>query len=298
MKRVSSHASTAKVRSKVSADKETPERGSWFIQHWPHPTDWDNEENIRLQTQLFERGQVAVHYQDIASADPNDYNEYSQKYIKKFVKLAKHGGYICANFPPIKRMLIGRVRPNSKILFDHKPPIFKRLTLSEWKPVAPDMRVRFLVGAPMRATLSQVKVIRQRLITMVEGRKVKRAWELLLPCEQETICQEYMRKKFKMAYLLLPFGRTLEDVDIAGISANGDRIFAQVKYDGTRRQLTEAATKLLAYPGQRLFFCSRPHYADEFQESFHDAITFVWTQDVWDWVQSESAYSRKLFTFL
>lgn len=265
---------------------------SWFVQHWPHP-DWGSEKNIKLQTQLFEKGQVAVHYQDIASVDLNRYNEYSQKFIRKFVELAKEGGYICANYPPIKRMLIGKVLPNSEIRFDSDSPILKRLTLSEWKPVDQEMRVRFLVCAPTRATLSRWKIIGSRLEDLVKKRRCK-DWGSLLPYEQETICQEYLRAKHRLVHLLVPFGRSLEDLDIIGIGKVGDPIAAQVTFTQSVPKLEKKAQVLNAYKGSLFFFSPNSEHLPMFKKKY-PRIRFVPTEEVWQWLNTKPAYAKAMF---
>ena len=67
------------------------------------------EENRKIQERLFEESEIAVHYEDICSLNHRKYQEDNQRKIKRFRELYKEGGFVCAEYPVIKRMRIGVV---------------------------------------------------------------------------------------------------------------------------------------------------------------------------------------------
>lgn len=276
---------------------------SWFIRHWPSDREWSSwsdDENRTIQQQLFDKREIGIHYQKTCSLDSSAYPKKQQKYIHMFIKLVNEGGYVCAHYPAIRRTLIGKLNPADVDAIQCSANFFyiKRVRLVQAEEVSGWRKIILLVAAPRKGTMGRWHSIGKLLHVMVEHAEIVPEWQLLPPSVQEAVCQEYMRERHGMERLLLPFGRTMADVDIVGIGVGGQKIFAQVKYNGTRQQYTDAATKLLDYPGERLFFCSRPSYADQLEGAFHDLITFVWTQDVWKWLRSERAYTNELFTFL
>ncbi|MBM3227779.1 hypothetical protein FJZ27_02860 [Candidatus Peribacteria bacterium] len=265
---------------------------SWFIQHWPKPTDWDREENARLQNQLCEKGEIAVHYQDIESTDPKFYNKHSQKYIRKFVELANEGGYVCANYPPIKAMIIGKMKPKSKISIDQGLPILKRIKLSQWSPVSKEMRALLLVGAPTRATISKWKIIGKSLEQLVNKKRCM-DWGSLNPSKQEIVCQEYLRAKYGLRYLLARVGGSMEDLDIIGISRNGSPIAAQVTFTPSKSKLDKKAKVLNAYKGE-LFFFSPDTECISLIKKKYPRLHFISTKSVWQWLESKPVFAKAI----
>jgi hypothetical protein len=213
-----------------------------------------------------------------------------------FLSLAEEGGYVCAKYPELHKVLVGKVLPKSKIQCDRDFHCCKRLRISSAISIPPVEQARLLAGAPPQTTLARWKAVGERLIHIIEGARGIPKWEWLQPCEQETVCQEYLRAKKYLHHLLLPIGRTLEDIDILGINAKGQRVLAQVKYDGSSAHLTVSARKLARYEGVRFFFCRQPQKVKDM--SLQQSITFVPTEAVAKWLKKESVYQRELFTFL
>lgn len=73
----------------------------------------------------------------------------------------------------------------------------------------------------------------------MEGVPPEAELDALFPAEQETLCSEFLRSEAardhklpRLAHLLLPVGRTMEDFDIFGLGIDGKRIYAQVTRNG------------------------------------------------------------------
>lgn len=263
---------------------------SWFIQHWPKPKGWDNEENREIQQQLFDSRQIAIHYQDIPSGDPSRYRKKFQPYIRKLNRIAEEGGYVCANYPALKRTLVGKIKRKSSIVSGSTAPILKKVQLHAVRELSSTQRAVFLVGAPRRSTISRWKIIGSRLKDFVDGRG-GRDWGALQPCEQETICQEYLRAKHGLIHLLVPFGRSLEDLDVIGIGKSGNPIAAQVTFSQSSSQLMKKVKVLGAYSGTLFFFSPRSQHLDALKMQYPQ-IQFISTEKVWRWFRSKPAFAK------
>ena len=85
-----------------------------------------------------------------------------------------------------------------------------------------------------RVAVSRWKV-GERLHEVAEGRPRNVAFSSLSPAEQEAACAEFLRERHPgrgdlpiLKRLLLPVGRSLEDVDIFGVAEDGALVYAQV----------------------------------------------------------------------
>lgn len=60
--------------------------------------------------------------------------------------------------------------------------------------------------------------------------------DFYLPWALEIICEEYLRRKGLLEYKLYKSGGNLKDLDIVGLTRDGNRVLAQVKYKSNRDQ--------------------------------------------------------------
>lgn len=264
-------------------------KSSWFIRHWPSDRvwgSWTHQQNIDIQQSLFDERAIAVHFDDIPSTKPEDYQEGSARNtMQRFARLMQEGGYICCDYPAIQKMLIAEVVAGSQIISTSASPYLKKVITTNAVEVSARMRVRLKAGAPRQGTLAKWQKIGHRLENMIKG-TVEKAWDWLLPSEQETVCQEYLRSERGLRNLLMPFGRTLEDVDIMGITDNGRMIFAQVTLQTDRSALLKKTEGLNKYEreGACIMFCPKSKAAEIFGTEHSKHVEFVWTEDVWKWL--------------
>ena len=153
-------------------------------------------------------------------------------------------------------------------------------------------RAIFLVGAPRRATISRWNIIGSRLEDLVKKRKCK-DWGSLQPSEQETICQEYLRAKHGLKYLIVPFGRSLEDLDVIGIDGSGHPIAAQVTFSDAVSKLEKKAKVLDAYKGSLFFFSPNSAHISTLKNTFPQ-ICFVSTDRVWQWLMKKPKFAKAI----
>jgi hypothetical protein len=207
---------------------------------------------------LWKNHKIAIHFpysksglqeEDNNSLDPEDYPTGGhKKAMRALVAIANKGGYVCAQYFPYPEYLIGYIEPNSKIElikgrwgnrgnWSGRQAILKGLSLQKVKVIEPRDSVTLLVGRPRMGTITQWSKVGKAIEYLVEGKKRLPVLDNLSPDQQETLCSEFMRLPEatafslpKLIHLLLPVGRTMKDIDIYGVSAEGKLIFAQVTY--------------------------------------------------------------------
>jgi hypothetical protein len=118
---------------------------------------------------------------------------------------------------------------------------------------------------PAQGTISRWKV-GERLARFVQGQPPKHEWANLSTSQHEAVCAEYLREKHedrpelpRLSRLLLPAGRTLQDVDLHGLADDEREVFAQVTYHPRGSAPVEKKREALKPYGERgahlVFFC-------------------------------------------
>ena len=257
---------------------------TYFIRHG---RDWHvgQDEKRRLR----ENGLIAIHYEPTASVDPRDYKREHQQYIRRFVQIATEGGWVVSAHPPEPSIWIGEVPPGSDIDFRRArnesgdEVVLKIIRLSAPKCFSAELASRLLAIQPRQQTLCVWTSVGDRARQLYEnGQHRIRAVRDFLPFEQEVICGEFLRSelthRFKLpqiSHFLFPIGRTLPDIDIAGVTKDGQRVLAQVTFKG-RSQLGEKLTSLQGRCGAStslIMFCNDTERDDS------DGVHFVPLQD-------------------
>jgi hypothetical protein len=227
---------------------------TYFVRH--NTGIWIDDNTRR---RLWKERRIAIHYardpytkkkmsRDCSSINPDDYAGKGKSCMKILVELAREGGYVCAEHRLYTDWMVGFVRPNSKIKllegkyrdgceFGGQTAVLKTLRLTKVEQVKPLDYAVLSVCRP-RATISQWHKVSKRIENLVEGRTSERQLSDLIPGQQEIFCSEFLRLPQavsfdlpRLAHLLVPTGRTMRDIDIIGIAADGKRLLAQVTFD-------------------------------------------------------------------
>jgi hypothetical protein len=256
---------------------------TYFIRHG---RDWDigREEKRRLR----ENGLIAIHYQPIASIVLDDYEKKHRPFIGRFVKIATEGGLVVSTHPPEPGFWIGKVLPRSSV--DFRPVrrengdnvILKIIQLDEPRYFEPALASRLLAIQPRQQTLCAWMNVGERARQLYEnGRHRIGNVADFLPFEQEVICGEFLRsnlaERFRLpqiSHFTFPVGRTLPDIDIAGVTRDGERVLAQVTFK-TRIELGEKLKSLKRLRGEStnlIMFCNDTDRVD------FDGVQFVSVQ--------------------
>jgi hypothetical protein len=194
---------------------------------------------------------------DNRSLDPDDYR-HGKGAMRRLTELAKHGGYVCAEYFGHNECVVARVKPRSRIKLIHgmwgsknghegRKAILKSLPLEKVKYIRPSDSALILVGRPQQGTIMRWRRAGKIIENIVRGKRATPSLESLSPDQQEIMCAEFLRSANaakrglpQLVHLILPVGRTMRGIDIYGIGQAGKRIFAQVTY----RQIEDCDGKL------------------------------------------------------
>lgn len=227
-------------------------------------------------SELYSQDKIFIHYPDCIddpekpdneSLNPNDY--YVQKKsappnINKLNELSYEGGVVWAEYYIEQKFIkIGVVLPKTEPKLEKKyrweneklypnskgkQAVLKVIQMQNVKEIERSELMSLLVSRPRQGTLRGWHAIGDKLKSIYYKKPLKKDFSSLTPPEQEIACLEFLRnqKLFsdipQLRYLLLPPGRTMESVDIYGLSNDNKKIFAQVTYLGESKD-TELETK-------------------------------------------------------
>lgn len=230
-----------------------------------------------LRSRLWKERLIAIHYEDLRSTDPADYHGAAAKRsLKIFGEIADEGGFVCATISPFSGCLVGKVKRGSPIRIEAGPrnsqprqkAILKTLRLSDCVEVPAHKANRLLIGQPQQGTLTQWKIIGDRVERFVrDGDLIIRELSDLLPYEQEVMCSEFLRTETAtkaglpfLVYLSAPVGRTRKALDTAGIARDAKLVFVQVTHhekdtSAVAEKITALKEVATGVPAHLVFFC-------------------------------------------
>lgn len=259
---------------------------------------------------LWDNSRVAIHYphskgaenedplgeEDNPSLDPKDYpDSAAQSAIRTLNELAAEGGYVCAEFAGKSEVLVGKVPPGTKVELvsgtwegnPEREARLKAVPLEQVQTVGPVAYASLKAGRPRQGTICRWHKVGDGIKRLVEGGSQDIRLGDLTTELQEVLCYEYLRKGPlpenlpHLETLLLPIGRTLPDLDILGLDAEGSRVWAQVTY-GNLAQSQEKAKALRDQfdgEGSRILFCG------EDQRFCEDGVWVIPLREVFDWMK-------------
>jgi hypothetical protein len=209
---------------------------------------------------LIERGLIAIHFEDKKSTDPDDYKTpAARKALRRLWNYCKLGAIVGADFTSADgdTMLVGRIKPRSQVKpesFDKY--IYKTVQLHDVKRIS--LRKCQLLSAlrPRQTTIIGWPSARMYLEALMHGRDIPFEVNSLDPNRLEVLCYEYLRREGLLAALLMPIGRTMQDVDIFGINTDGKKVIVQVTHNRNQDEIQDKLERLRKYTslGALLFF--------------------------------------------
>lgn len=259
---------------------------------------------------LWKNGHIAVHYpfddkgdsnQDSESLNPEDYSGRAKSAIWYINTLASSGGYVCADYFGHADVLVGKVQPRSKVEIHRgkwgdligmpgREAVLKTVKLSCIQEISPASCAPIMAARPRQGTIMYWHKAGSAIQRIVERESHEIALADLSPDHQEVLCSEYLRQEYlplslpRLSKLLLPIGRTMKDLDILGLSCDGERICAQVTFSPLS-SIEGKMKKLLEYSGERtvlIMFC------DDDARSEVNGVHIVPLRMVFDWMQNSS----------
>lgn len=299
---------------------------SYFVRHTERLLIRD--EDLR---KLWDQNRIAIHYptersgmgqEDSRSLNPEDYygkQGRDRTAISRLVELAKDGGFVWTEsfVSEDKAAKAGYVEPGTAIKLhdarwdlrgrddepkrkDGDPAVLKTVKLTKVKIVPRREQVGLRAGRPQQGTISRWKV-GERLARFVQCLLPMHEWANLSTAQHEAVCAEYLREKHegrhelpRLHRLLLPAGRTLQDVDLHGMADDGREVFAQVTYHPRGSAPVKKKLEALKPYGERgahlVFFCRGTGPSPEGE------VQFVSCEgEVLPWLNGDDGYAGAMF---
>jgi hypothetical protein len=184
--------------------------------------------------ELWSKRLIAVYFENKPSTKPEDYDSAGKKALERLGRCCKSGAIVGvavgAKFKVHSgSMLVGEIESGSKVeAKDFGGFIYKTVQLKNAREVYYRDYPLLAAIQPRLTTITDWPSAQKYLEAILGKEKVPCEVGSLHPSQLEVICYEYLRMKKVLSNLLMPIGRTLQDVDIVGIDSQGKNIFAQV----------------------------------------------------------------------
>lgn len=216
--------------------------------------------------ELWEERIIGVHYEDIESFNADDYKkikESTRKTLKSIFDLMERiqekGAIVAADYSnetnkdekKNKALLVGIIEKGAE-----KKPLwftdsesgqkycYKTMKMKETKEIYYEDHPILFSCKPRQNTMCQWRLMKKKLPSIYYDESLPEKVTSLMDSELEVLCYEYLRID-KLTCLLLPIGRTLDNVDIVGLSIQGKRIFAQVTFANKKKAIESKVNQLL-----------------------------------------------------
>lgn len=244
-----------------TSQKTGSAQGSYFVRH----TRGVKVRRSDLE-RLWEQDRIAIHFpgdtavkdRDSESLEPSHYKTpHERGAIGAFAELAEYGGYVWAQSYVSDKIKIGYIRsrvdgggesmergarwelrgdefPGRE---DYNLATLKTLQMERVKELPRGAAMHLRAARPRGVAICRWKIVGSRLRDLIDNNNPEPEWSSLSVAEQEAACAEFLRERHPdrddlpvLSRLLLPVGRTLEDVDIYGLTTDGSRLYAQVTH--------------------------------------------------------------------
>lgn len=212
------------------------------------------DSTVKVLRTMWDRGLIALHYEDSESTNPEDYGTpAARKALKRLSGYCKDGAIVGACFREIEssRILVGRIRPGSVIRAEEftdseakRRFVYKVVELEDAKKVS-YADFPLLKGIqPRQATITGWQSAANVLKAALDGKPIPRKPSNLHPSQLEVLCYEWLRDRNYLEHLVLPIGRSLIDIDILGVNKDGQRVLAQVTHAKDKEKLEDKRKRL------------------------------------------------------
>lgn len=207
---------------------------SVFIRH--------NFSEQEMVADLWDNGLVAIHYDNIASINPEVYlRPEGRRALQKLLSCCATGAVVGATYRPVHKakMLVGEITPGSTVEIRDYPGksgvklYLKAVSLSNVHEISITDHLLLAAFQPRQRAIAGWESAEKYLISILKNQALEPLdVNALAPAQLEVICYEYLRARGDISALLLPIGRTLPDINIYGMDASDHRVLAQVTHSG------------------------------------------------------------------
>jgi hypothetical protein len=185
---------------------------------------------------LWSKKRIAVHFKNISSTNPKDYEFAGRLALTRLQNCCNTGSIVAAAYRDLDkaRMLIGIIKKGAKIeTVKYGNLKLKTVQLHKVKIISYNKFPLLAAIQPRQGTITGWPSAKTHLESILKHNKLSFSVDSIAPEYLEILCYEYLRYKHYIDLLLLPIGRTLQDIDIRGISKKKENVIAQVTYRRT-----------------------------------------------------------------
>ena len=285
-----------------------------FVVFIRHKLDASNA----IMEDFWNKGIIGIHYENKCSFDADDYTklkESTRKTLKSHFKLMaemqEKGALVVAEYhnpfntdkKKDNALLIGIIEQGTEktckeyIDDNGEEVIYKIMKMKNKKVIYYEDYPILLSCKPPYTTMCKWHMMKKKIPSIYYGKPLPEEVNSLTFSELEVICYEFLKIE-KLDCLLLPIGRTLDKVDIAGLNRQGNRLFAQVTFSKKVKTIENKVKELLKVKKSEnsdlYFFGPKSVEKTVKENNKNKTIKFKAIEDVFDELKSKKETKKAI----
>lgn len=252
------------------------------------------DSNKEILNDLWKNRLIAIHYENIASTNPDDFKGQGKKTLKRLWNYCDNGVIVAATYRDIHKseMLVGEISKGSKIkIIKYGELIYKSVQLINVEVISYHEYPLLSAIQPRGGTITGWPSAQDYLEAIMGKKQIPwNVWSLH-PSQLEVICSEYLRMDGILMALDMPIGKTLRDVDIFGIGEGGKTIIAQVTNSINQKEIGKKMNFLRMYHQNDAVLI---FFGPEVCKVDNPDIRYITNEDVFAALDNHSTYKRLL----
>jgi len=239
-------------------------------------------EDDDLNEELFEKKQIAIMFENKKSINPEDYGKYGKSALKLLNKFCEKGVIIAADYPTVDRksIYLGEIKKGSQIQPKEVKGIwYKTVQLENVKKIPYTKYPILNTIRPIRNTISRWLKAEKILPYVYNDKPLPFKVSSLTTEQLELICSEYL-KIFKVINSpLLKVGGSQPKIDISGIGIEGKRVYAQVSYKDSKREIKNKIDLLKTFESEDSILI---YFGPKTMSEIFEGVTYIAIEDVFE----------------
>lgn len=259
----------------------------------------------------YDEGYFLLHHDDIASHDPDDYEDsdsyYARGDMRRLSRAVNQGAIVAASYSMLDSTTfrVGYINAGAKVEYpeldrgDGKTGIYKAVSFDDYVDIRyTECPVLFTASARQGSSFANWNNEARRVVRSIAlDEAVPREVFSLTDGQFELLCDIWLQINHEEYYLRLPVGKTMKNVDIIATAKDAGEIAAQVTFADDRSTVKNKVQNLEPYgtASTTKYMFAREAYADTVEGT---DIDFQSAEAVYDDVDTDEEGRRHLEAML
>jgi len=237
-------------------------------------------EDDNVNEMLFNEKKIAIVFENKKSINPEDYGKFGKSALKLLNEFCDKGVIVAADYPTINpaSIYLGEIKRGSQIQPINIEGIWYKTVMIENIKEIPYSKYPILNAIrPIRNTISRWPKAEKILPYIYNNKPLPFKVSSLTSEQLELICSEYLKILKVINAPLLKVGGSQPKIDISGIGIEGKRVYAQVSFKESKKEIENKIELLKAFESEDsiLIYFGPKKLSEDFERITYIAIEKV-----------------------